>query len=71
MKYSLIIVAQGVRQKFYSRNTEGIEAKHTLTSTLPVITYSFSSQLTPQPQPVPFACGLSTTRKLLPINSVA
>lgn len=43
-------------------------AKYTLTST---IAYSLSSQLTPQPHPVPFACGLSTIRKLLPINSVA
>jgi len=32
---------------------------------------SFNSQLTPHPQPLPLACGLWDTRKLLPISSVA
>lgn len=30
-----------------------------------------SSQLTPQPHPLPLACGFSVTLKLLPISSVA
>jgi len=32
---------------------------------------SFNSQLTPHPQPLPLACGLWDTRKLLPMSSVA
>jgi hypothetical protein len=32
---------------------------------------TLSSQLTPQPQPLPDACGLSMTRNALPMSSVA
>lgn len=31
---------------------------------------NLASQLTPQPQPLPFACGFSVMRKLLPMSSV-
>ena len=46
------------------------DAKQRMTHKYMSESHSFNSQLTPHPQPLPFACGLSSTRKLLPMSSV-